>query len=84
MPLSAHAFRFIEDAAFNDAVNACEAAQFAVPFRYRSGKSKWVVGLAQQKSRADGSIMPFLQLYADGLYCNYSPLGKQALISDGG
>lgn len=74
--------RFVEDLALEDAITACEAADFAVPFRYRTGKSKWVVGLVQQRSRADGSVMPFLQLHADGLDCSYSPLGKRAVISD--
>ena len=65
---------FVESYFFQEALAACEAMSFP----WEKAKTAQVVGLRSFKSK--GMIIPMFTLYADGIYCDYSPATKKASI----
>jgi hypothetical protein len=70
---------FVEGYVFAEAVAACERAQSSTPFKWNGGKNTSVVGLNSVKLDKYTVIASYT-LIADGVYCDYDPIKKNADI----
>src|SRR5260370_33469537 len=70
---------FAEGYVFAEAVAACEKAPSTTPFKWNGGARTSVVGLNSVKLDKY-TIIASYTLVADGVYCDYDPLKKEADI----
>jgi hypothetical protein len=70
---------FVEGYVFADAVAACEKATSATPFKWNGGTTTRVIGLNSVKLDKYNIISSYT-LFADGVFCDFDPVKKQANI----
>ena len=70
---------FLEGYVFDDAVVACEKAKSSTPFKWSTAAVKSVIGLNSFKGEKGATFANFT-LYADGVYCDYTPSTRTGSI----
>jgi hypothetical protein len=70
---------FVQGYVLEEAVVACEKVASSTPFVWRTASSKFVVGLNSFKGDK-GVTVPSFTVYADGVFCDYDPVGKKGSI----
>ena len=70
---------FVEGYVFAEAVAACEKAQSSTPFKWNTGTKTAVIGLNSVKLDKY-TVSASYTLVADGVFCDYDPIKKQADI----
>src|SRR6202166_5233273 len=70
---------FVEGYVFAEAVVACEKAPSSTPFKWNGGTRTAIIGLNSVKLDKYTVIANYT-LVADGVYCDYDPIKKQADI----
>jgi hypothetical protein len=70
---------FVEGYVFAEAVTACEKASSATPFKWNGGTNTRVIGLNSVKTDKYNIVASYT-LLADGVFCDFDPIRKQANI----
>ena len=70
---------FVEGYVFAEAVAACEKMQSTTPFKWNAGTRTSVIGLNSVKLDKY-TVSASYTLVADGVFCDYDPVGKKADI----